>query len=125
MVKTSGRSSEALRVNVRRQVHSPIWLSLDDFLLLHACSSKSRPRFLIVFRHTSNDAFCKWTIETNIIGEVNWLLAKRDQGIFCGSGVAFGQCANNPKVNRGKICGPNCIDGLMQWSGIGFPIQVN
>src|SRR5438552_15809488 len=75
--------------------HAPrravIWLSLDDFLLLRACSDKSRPRFLIVFCHTRDDAFCKWTIEKNIIGAANWLFAKRDQGIFCSGGVAFGQ----------------------------------
>src|SRR5213079_3434973 len=44
-----------------------IWLSLDDFLLLRARSSKSRPRFLIVFCHTRNNAFYKCTIEKNIV----------------------------------------------------------
>src|SRR5205814_5096329 len=111
------------------QRRAVIWLSLDDFLLPRARSSESRPRFLIVFRHTSNDAFCKWTIETNITGsEANWLLAKRDQGIFCSGGVAFGQRANKPKFSdtrhRGRICGPNGIDCLMQRLGIGFPIII-
>src|SRR5947208_15824065 len=94
------------------QRRAVIWLSLDDFLLPRARSSESRPRFLIVFRHTSNDAFCKWTIETNITGsKADRVLAKRDQGIFCSRGIAFGQCANKPKISdtghRGRIFGPN------------------
>src|SRR5437762_4592043 len=94
------------------QRRAVIWLSLDDFLLCRACSSKSRPRSLVVFRHTSNDAFCKWTIETNILAsKTDGLLAKRDQSIFCSSGVAFAQCAYKPKFSdtrhRGRICGSN------------------
>src|SRR5439155_195036 len=101
------------------QRRAVIWLSLDDFLLLRACRSKSRPRFLIVFCHTSNDAFCKWTIERNILdSKGHGLLAKCDQGIFCSSDVAFAQCAYKPKFSdtrhRGRICGSNGIDCLMQ-----------
>src|SRR5438552_13591619 len=39
------------------QCRAVIWLSLDDFLLLRACSTELRPRFLIVFDHTSDNAF--------------------------------------------------------------------
>ena len=39
------------------QRRAVIWLSFNDFLLLRACSSKSRPRFSVIFDHTSNKTF--------------------------------------------------------------------
>src|SRR6266699_7166798 len=44
------------------QCLSVIWLNSDDFLLLGACSSKSRPRFAFVLHHTSDNTFYEWMI---------------------------------------------------------------
>src|SRR5205814_2729739 len=49
------------------QCLSVIWLSLDDFLLLRACSSKSRPRFAFVLHHTSDNTFYEWIIKRNVV----------------------------------------------------------
>ncbi|PYL38402.1 MAG: hypothetical protein DMF34_07070, partial [Verrucomicrobia bacterium] len=52
-----------------------IWLSLDDFLLLRACSSESRPRFAIVFHHASDNAFHEWTIKRSVVVKEDCILA--------------------------------------------------
>src|SRR5262249_53091777 len=49
------------------------------------------------------------------------------QSFPCSSGVAFGQCANEPAIINIRrstgICGSYRIDPLVQRSWIGFPIQ--
>jgi hypothetical protein len=94
--------------------HAPrwaeIWLSLDDFLLLRACSGKSCPRFALIVCHARDKAFCKCTIEKDLVVEPNFLFAPRAQSSCCGSGVAFGKGASEPIQARrycSGICGPN------------------
>src|SRR6266487_3496116 len=52
-----------------------IWLSLYDFLLLRACSSESAARCVIVFCHTSDNAFYEWTIKRNVLVKEDCILA--------------------------------------------------
>src|SRR4030095_13330100 len=66
------------------QCRAEIWLSLDGFFLLRACSDKSFPRFAIVVCHARDKAFEKRTIERNLIGvEEKLVFADRAQGVFC------------------------------------------
>ena len=44
-----------------------IRLSLDNFLLLRARSSKSQLRFVLVLCHACDQAFYKWTREMNVV----------------------------------------------------------
>ena len=64
--------------------HAPcraeIWLRLDDFLLLCACSGKSQLRFALVVCHARDEAFDKWTIELNLIANENSFSLERAQG---------------------------------------------
>src|SRR4029077_10651931 len=45
------------------QCRPVIWLTFNDFLLLHACISKRRPRFAIIFDHTSIKTFHECSAE--------------------------------------------------------------
>src|SRR5438128_157567 len=57
------------------QCRAVIWLSLDNFLLLRACSTERGSRFLIVFDHTSDNTFHEWTIKRNVVGKQDCILA--------------------------------------------------
>ncbi len=72
---------------------------------------KAAARFFVVFRHASDNAFYERAIEMNGLVGQRRIFTCRDQGIFCGSGVALGQCTNQPTIGdtlrSGGICGPD------------------
>ena len=49
------------------QRHRVIWLGLDNFLLVRPCSGEIRPRFVLVFRHSRDNAFHKWMIKKDVV----------------------------------------------------------
>src|SRR5207244_11196109 len=77
--------------------HAPcravICLSLDGFLLLRACSSKSQLRLVLVIGHACDNAFHERTREMNRVATSRDFV-RRDQGLLGGSDVALGQRAN-------------------------------
>jgi hypothetical protein len=50
-------------------------LSLDNFLLLDARLSKSRPRFAMILCHSGDNSFHKWTIAINIVSQFDGIFA--------------------------------------------------
>src|SRR5437764_9679119 len=100
---------------------------MDDFLLFRPCRSESGSCFFIIFRDTSDNAFYKRAAEINSLIDEGRIRTCGDGRIYCGTGVAFSQCANQPTVGDtlrgGWICGANGIEYLMQRSGIGFPME--
>ena len=85
------------------QCRAVVWLRFDDFLLLHSRSSKSGPRFSIVFDHTSDKTFHESSTELDRPVSQKIVFGRR-QGIGSRRGIAFCQCASKPAIGHTLQC---------------------
>src|SRR5439155_20264166 len=103
-----------------------ICLGMYDFLLLRARCSQSELRLLLVVCHSGDNPFRERMWKMNRIAPKR-AFGGREQGLSCGSEIAFGQRVLQPK--RGDLWYPSrisrsdVIDHLAQRLYICFPIH--
>jgi len=113
--------------NRGRLTRAVVWLSLNDFLLLRACNSKGQPCFCLIIDHTSVNTFheCSAELDRCSFKASSPSTAKALEAAAGSRSASAHTSQLSPTLCSAEESLTASHDQLMQWTRVGFPVQVH